>query len=279
MGPAAAQDRSEPAVELVRRTVQNELNAQNGAKFMFRDQKDTPKGSTTRLMVETRDAMAGLTIARDGHPLSAEERRNERQRVERFVKSPDELRKKQKQERDDNERIGRIMKALPDAFLYQEAGTEPGTDRLGKAGHELIRLNFRPNPDYEPPTHVEQVLTGMKGYLLIDKQENRIAMIDGVLAQDVGFGWGFLGHLDRGGHFLVQQADVGEGHWEMVRMDLRFTGRVLLFKSINIQSKEVYSDFQPVPEDLSFAQGLQMLEKKQEAMLAQNGQAQEDAKD
>ena len=48
-----------------------------------------------------------------------------------------------------------------------------------------------------------------------------------------------------------------------------FTGKILLFKSINIRSTEVYSDFRPVPVDLTFAQGVQLL-KKQVTTVAQN---------
>ena len=85
----------------------------------------------------------------------------------------------------------------------------------------------------------------------------------------MGFGWGFLGHLDQGGHFLVEQAEVVKGDWEITRMSLSFTGKVLLFKSLNIKSDEVFSDFRPAPSDLSFAQGVELL-KKQEAELAEN---------
>jgi hypothetical protein len=52
-------------------------------------------------------------------------------------------------------------------------------------------------------------------------------------------------------------------------MNLTFTGKMLLFKSINIKSTEIYSDFHPVPADLTFAQGLQLL-KEQQAAIAQN---------
>src|SRR2546428_6082783 len=39
----------------------NEINSNNDqAKFMFREHKITPKGSQTKLVVETCDAMAGL---------------------------------------------------------------------------------------------------------------------------------------------------------------------------------------------------------------------------
>ena len=83
------------------------------------------------------------------------------------------------------------------------------------------------------------------------------------------FGWGILGHLDRGGHFQVDQADVDDSNWTIARMDLTFTGKILLFKSIDIKSTEIYSDFHPVPADLTFAQGIQLL-KQQQAAIAQN---------
>lgn len=105
--------------------------------------------------------------------------------------------------------------------------------------------------------------------MLIDRKQHRIAKIDGTLMKEVGFGWGILGHLDRGGHFIVQQGDMGGGHWEITRMDLSFTGKALFFKTLNIKDQEVYSDFQPAPRGLTFAQGVELL-KKHEALMAQN---------
>ena len=109
----------------------------------------------------------------------------------------------------------------------------------------------------------------MQGVVLMDPQKQHIARIDGTLFKEVGFGWGILGHLDRGGHFQVDQADISDDNWTIARMDLAFTGKILLFKSINIKSTEIYSDFRPVPADLTFAQGIELL-KKQQAAVAQN---------
>jgi len=52
-------------------------------------------------------------------------------------------------------------------------------------------------------------------------------------------------------------------------MDLAFTGKILLLKSIDIKSTEIYGDFHPVPPDLTFAQGIELL-KQQQAAIAQN---------
>jgi hypothetical protein len=252
-------------VELVRRTVKNETKPErNPMKFRFRDEKKTVHGSQTRLIVEPNQAMVGLTIANDGKPLSPEEKDAEEKRVQRFIDDPEELRKKRDKEKDEEERTTRIVRALPDAFDYEYGENTVGTKGVGKEGHPLVRLNFRPKPDYDPPTHVEQVLTGMQGYLLIDATDERIAKIDGTLQKDVGFGWGILGHLDRGGRFVVEQGDEGHGQWELTHMTLNFTGKVLFFKSLNIQTDERFSDFQPVSRDLSFAQGVDLLKKEAE---------------
>ncbi len=256
--------------ELVRRAVQNEIkNNSQGPKYMCRQRKETLTGSQIKLMVETRDAMVGMVVANNDQPLNQDQRRAEYGRLEHFLQQPSELEKKRAQEKENAERVSLILKALPDAFVYEYDGTETGRPGVGKPGEPLVRLKFRPNPMYDPPTHVEQVLVGMQGVVLVDQQNQHIARIDGTLFKDVGFGWGILGHLDRGGHFQVEQADIGNNNWSIARMDLAFTGKILLFKSLNIKSTEIYSDFRTVAPDLTFAQGIDLL-KKEQAAVAQN---------
>src|SRR5437868_8529939 len=272
-GALADEQPSTPPAQLVRETVQNEIKTSDDhAKFMFCERRATPKGSQTKLVVETRDATAGVLVAINDHPLTPQQRQAENARLERFVNDPAELRKKAKQEKEDADRVLKIMKALPEAFLYERDGTELGTQGVGRPGDKLVRLKFRPNPGYNPPSRVEQVLTAMQGILLIDEQAKRIAKIDGTLVKNVGFGWGILGHLDRGGHFLVEQADVAGGHWEMSRMDLSFTGKALFFKNLSFKSNEIYSDFRPAPPNLTFAQGVELLKRHEAELLADREQ-------
>jgi hypothetical protein len=265
---ASATDESDeshlPPAELVRRAVHNEIasNQAGGLHFSFRDDKKTPQYSETKLLVETQEATAGLLVMQNGHPLTPQQKQAEEARLANYVHNPQELRKKKKQEKEDAEHTTRILSALPDAFLYQRDGTVQGREGLGAPGDELIQLNFRPNPNYNPPTHVEQVLTGMYGRVLVDAKELRIAEIDGTLQKEVGFGWGILGHLDPGGRFLVQQADVDHRHWEVTRMELSFTGKILFVKKLSIHSSDTFSDFRPVPGNLTFAQGVELLKKQ-----------------
>src|SRR6202140_2120275 len=267
--PATVSSYRDP-VELVRKAVQNEVNAANddNARFLFRGTKTTPQGSTTRLYVETREATAGLVIAYNGKPLSPEQRHAEEARLERFIKHPEELKKKRDQERAEAERTLRIVRALPDAFLFEYAGEEQGSEGIGRTGETLVKLNFRPNPYYEPPSHVEDVLTGMQGNVLVDATHYRLASIDGTLFKEVGFGWGILGHLDPGGRFTVQQQELGDNLWEISSMSVRFTGKILLFKNLSINSTETFTSFKRVPSDLTFAQALELLKKEESSVDA-----------
>jgi len=262
---------SPSSIELVRAAVANEVAAADDSsiKHMFRSRKQTAQGSQTRLYVETQEAMAGVTIAYNDQSLAPEQVQDENNRLAGLASNPEQLRHKHSQEQETAERTLRIVKALPDAFLYDYDGEEQGAADLGKDGDRLIRLKFRPNPAYHPPSRVEEVLPGMQGIVLIDPVARRLARVDGTLFKEVGFGWGILGHLDKGGHFLVEQRDVGDGSWDVSRMTLSFTGRILLFKGISIKSHEVFSDFRRVPANTTFAQGVEML-KAEEAKLAGN---------
>ncbi|MGA6981689.1 MAG: hypothetical protein WCC95_04810 [Candidatus Sulfotelmatobacter sp.] len=257
-------------VELVRAAANNEVAANNSTiKHIFRSRKQTAQGSQTRLYVETQQATAALTIAYNDKPLAPDQLSGEENRLAQLAASPEQLNRKHAQEAENAQRSLCIMKALPDAFLFEYDGEVVGADGVGGDGHKLVRLKFRPNPAFQPPSHIEQVLVGMQGVLVIDPIAKRIAQIDGSLFKEVAFGWGILGHLDKGGHFLVEQRDVGNGSWEVSHMSLAFTGKILLFKSLAIKSDETFADFRRVPNDTTFAQGVEML-KAEKIKLAQN---------
>ena len=261
---------SDPAdpVQLVRTTMTNEIAAANHStvKFMFRSRKRTPNGVQNKIYVEANEALATMTISDNNGPLTSDRERAETDQLASLVNNPDQLRKKRAHDKQEVEHTLCILKALPDAFRYEYAGSEKSVNGLGKVGDDLVRLKFTPNPAYTPPTRVEQLLQGMAGYVLIDPRTHRLARIDGTLFKDVTFGWGIFGRLDKGGHFSVQQADVGDGSWEITAMNLNFNGKILLVKSLSIVFDEVFSDFQRLPENVPFAQGVELLHSEQERL-------------
>jgi|SRR5580692_1088631 hypothetical protein len=270
--PPDAKTPEMPPAELVRVAVENEVAASThpGALHMFRSHKQTPKVSQTRLYVETTDALAAMLVAVNDQPLNPEQQQGETNHLAGLMKNPDQLRNKRKREKEDEQRTLQIVKALPNAFLYQYANSEKSDkgEAAPDEGSPMVKLTFTPNPAYSPPSRVEQVLAGLQGYLLIDTKARRLARIDGTLMREVSFGWGIIGRLDKGGHFLVQQADLGlgDGSWGITEINLSVTGKLLLFKGLNMVSDEVLTDFRKMPENLTFAQGVEMLKTEQEKL-------------
>jgi hypothetical protein len=263
-GDQPRQPTSDP-LELVRKAAQNEAHAANdNTYYMYRTRKESPKGVELKQYVETTQGTVGRVLSYDDKPLDAAQRQAEDERLQRFVNDPKALAKKRQSQKQDSDRVTRMVTTLPDAFIYQFQSEE-----VTPNGHKVVKLKFTPNPNFDPPSREQQVFTGMDGTMVVDATANRIAEINGTLFRDVGFGWGILGHLDKGGRFVVIQADVGDGHWQTVRTQLSFTGRALFFHVINIQSTETASDFHRLPNNLTFAQGVE-LSKKSDATVAEN---------
>jgi len=221
--------------------------------FMYRDVKLDKNGEReTREMVQTPQLSLARIIAINGHPLSPDQKAKEDARLNRLVSNPDELSKKVRAQKQDDQRARKMVQAIPDAFTFTYVETEK-TDN-----GELVVLKFSPDPNWDPPDRELQVFTGMQGTLKIAVPQNRIALMDAKLFKGVDFGWGIFGHLNPGGSFLIQQQEVAPGYWDTTHMQLHFTGKILLVKSLDIQEDEQTSDYQPI-EGMSVAQALDKL--------------------
>jgi hypothetical protein len=114
------------------------------------------------------------------------------------------------------------------------------------------------------------VYHAMNGHLWIDRKAMRLAIIDGKLMEEVRFGWGLLGHLDKGGTFKVVQKDVGDNHWDAVSVDLNFQGRAIIFKTLSIKQKQRLTDYRRVSDNLTIAAAYEMLEENKSAVANSN---------
>ena len=144
-----------------------------------------------------------------------------------------------------------MFKMLPDAFVFNYAGGDGN----------LVQLSFRANPNFRPPSLEARVFHDMEGEMWVDCKQERLAAFNGHLNQDVKFGFGLLGHLDKGGHFEVGQAEVVPGHWDITSMSVEMTGKALLFKSIGVQKRENRRDFHQVSDDLTLTQAADILNR------------------
>ena len=242
------------ANELARRVVTNELKFQDEdrAHWAYRQEKEEAGEKRVKEIVETRDGDLSRLLSINDLPVTAKEQQIENQRIEELVSNLDEQGKLQRARIAETERGKRLFKMLPDAFMFNYAGREGA----------LIKLSFKPNPNFQPPSFEARVFHDMEGELWVDAKQERLAAMNGRLMKDVKFAGGLLGRLAKGGHFEMRQAEVAAGHWEMVVMTVDMRGKALLFKTISVQQTESRSDFQRVSEGLTLTQAADILNRQ-----------------
>ena len=241
------------ANDLARRVITNELKFQDDhTNWMYRLEKEQDGKKQVEEIIETKEGSLSRLLSINDRPLTAKQQKEEDQRVQELLTSRSAKRKLQRALEAETLQGRRLFKMLPDAFVFNYAGGDG----------PLVKLSFRPNPNFHPPSLEARVFHDMEGEMWVDYKQERLAAFNGHLNQDVKFGFGLLGHLDRGGHFEVRQAEVVPGHWDMTTMSVEMTGKALLFKSIAVQKKENRRDFHQVSDDLTLTEGADILNKQ-----------------
>jgi hypothetical protein len=252
VGPAEAQ-----AEALVQRALATESRAAQELShashpMRYRLRKTSPRLTTVKEIVETRDGDVARLVSINDLPLGAADEQKEEERLEALKSNPSLQAHRKKSEDSDTARAMKVLQVLPTAFLYHFEGT-------GTAGHETVdRFSFKPNPQFDPPDLETGVLTAMAGELWVDPVAERVVRLAGSLQENKDFGLGILGQLDKGGLVEIQQADVGDHQWRIVHLKLVMNGRVL-FKAKNSNSVQEYSGFVSLPADLTYGKAIEML--------------------
>lgn len=252
---------TETAQELVRKVIARELaDGEKPRAYIYRLRREAAEGSWTRDILDTRDGLVSRLVGSNDRPPTAEERAKDDRHLEKLLANPEEQRKRKQRQKEDAEQVRKLLRALPDAFLFEQDGTEPGPRG------ELARLKFRPNPDFHPPSRETIIYKGMEGTMVVEPRDLRLVRIDSSLVESVTLGWGLLARLNKGGRFTMEQSLLPDGEWETTRMTLDFTGKAFLFKTIRIKQKQTITDFRPAPANLSLAEGIELLKKQNTAV-------------
>src|SRR6516165_8912009 len=109
----------------------------------------------------------------------------------------------------------------------------------------------------------------MKGQLWIDATQERVTRLEAHLQEDVDFGWGILGRLNKGGWIILEQAEVADHQWRVVHFKMNMSGRVV-FKNKVFDTVEDQSRFEPVDPGLGYQQAIRQLRQPRQES-AENG--------
>jgi hypothetical protein len=250
------------ANQLVKDAIKHQIEADvaDHTHWRYHIHREDEKGSQDRDVIDTKEGQLARTLLIDGKPLTPEQRSADELRMKKLVEDPSERAKRDKRAKEDEEKGVQMFKAIPEAFIFKYEGAENGQ----------VRLSFFPNPHYDPPTRELQVFRSLSGMIWIDRAALRMSRLDGSLFEDVTFGWGLLGRLNKGGTFSVKQSRVGDDHWEIIALDVRMSGHAVIFKTINVRQLQRMTGFHRISDNMTISQAYQLLEKGDSTVSAEN---------
>jgi hypothetical protein len=253
------------AASLVERALATEVTSANstGHPMRYRLHKTSPRLTSTKEIVETRDGDVARLVAVNDQPLSPAAEQQEQDRLNALMADPSLQNHRKQGENHDTGIVLKLLHMLPKAFLYQYAGAGMGPH--GK----MEKFTFKPNPSFSPPDFETQALTALDGELWVDAAQQRVVRLEGYLQQDTNYGLGIVGKLDKGGWVVIEQADAGGGAWRIVHVQMRMNLRVF-WKNRNIDTLEDMSQFSSVPPGMDYRQAIQMLRAAPEGAAQAN---------
>ncbi len=220
--------------------------------FSSQERSDRTGGHLwTEKVIETNAGVIRLLISEDGKPLSPQRRARELERLAAIAADPAGFARRSQAQRDDVDYARQMEPLVGRAFNFSDASSEDG----------YLRIDFTPNPSFKAQSFAQRVMHGISGTLLIDPATMRLHLREGSLPQDVSLGFGILAKIRAGSRFDLTRDQPDVQDWKMTEYNTDVNGRVLFFKSIVWNAHAVHSNFVRVPNDISVAQAVAMLEK------------------
>jgi len=254
--PVAASLTPTEAQALVARALATESHAAQELTALshpmrYRLHKSSPRMTSTKEIAETRDGDVARLVAINDQPLSQLDEQQEQARLDALLSDPSRQRHRKQSEDNDTARAMKVLRVLPNAFLYQFTGM--GTAATGT----VAKFTFKPNPQFAPPDLETGVLTAMAGEIWVDPLQERVVHLAGSLQQDKEIALGIV-QMDKGGWVEIDQADVGGHQWRIIRLRLKMDMRIV-FKGKSSDSVQEFTQFRPLPVNLDYRQAIQML--------------------
>jgi hypothetical protein len=248
---SALQANSEPAHDLVRDVIYNELHdRERDSHWEYRSESVSSAENLIREQVETDRGPLFRLLAQDGTPLDGAQREREDEQLEQYIRSPGEIASVERAHAEDEARLAGIMELLPEAFLFEYEGAPAG---------DVMQIAFRPDPAFRPSGYEARIVHGLAGTLTVDARLKRMIDMHGVLSERVEFGYGLLGHVEKGGTFEIHRQQVSADHWKTDLVEVHVLGKILMLKTVSKDQREARSDFRPVPRGTTLAEAREML--------------------
>jgi hypothetical protein len=244
--PATASLLSVPARSWAVDAAKNELIALHHKDSYLRYRMETinERGDQVRDVIESKDGTVARLILKDGKPLTPDQDQQERQRLNDMIASPGVFGKHAKNTESEKGMADKMVPLMPDAMINTYT---PGQPQSGRNGGALeIVLDYKPNPQWDPPNTEAQALTGLEGRVWIDAKTRYVVRMEGTVFRGVNFGWGMLAHIYPGGKLVLNQTNVGGNRWIFTDFSMQLSVRALMVKKLEIRSSAKASEYRTI---------------------------------
>jgi hypothetical protein len=253
---APAEQAAGSTSSLISSVIQNEnyeASHQKHYLYLSKEKSDRTNGHLwTERVVETSVGKLRMLVAEDGKPLTSDRVAMEKGRLNEVAAHPDAFRKQEQGRKGDEDHAKEMLNLLPRAFLFENERTDGA----------FLRVDFKPNPAYQPQSMEEKILHEAVGSLLVDRKAVRLHRLEGRLPEDVSIGFGLLATVRAGSSFSTTRGAVPGDEWKTATIDTDISGRALFFKSISKNEHAEHAGFEQVPLDLTLTQAVALLERQ-----------------
>jgi hypothetical protein len=244
--------------DLAAEAAANELVAlhHKGSYLRYRMETINERGDQVRDVIESKDGTVARLILKDGKPLTGEQDKAERERLNDMIASPQAYAKHVKNTESEKSMADKLVPLIPDAMINTYTPGQPQSGRNG--GAPEIVLDYTPNPKWVPPSTQAQALTGLRGRVWIDAKTHYVVRMEGTIFRPVNFGWGMLAHIYPGGKLEMNQTNVGDNRWIFTDFSMELSVRALMVKKLDIRSSAKSSNYQKL-EPMSYQDAIRLL--------------------
>jgi hypothetical protein len=184
-------------------------------------------------------------LEKDGKPLPPEEARKAQQRLDSAVQERNRLSAEQREVQEEKSNARRAkergeMQHITEAFDFRLLGESVVN------GRPAWQIQATPRRDYKGPNAF--LFRNVAGTLWIDRQDHQWVKLEADALDTISIGF-FLVRIARGTHISFENIRVNGELWAPKHVSLRGSARVAIFKKLNADQEETFSDYRKFQTD------------------------------
>jgi hypothetical protein len=203
--------------------------------------------SKTSEILEIYGEPVARLIAKDDHPLPADEEKKEDEKIQKIIdkrknESESDRRKRLEKEEKQREEDRKFVLEVADAFNFKLVGSEIVD------GREAWVLDAEPRPGYKFKNRAAQILSKFKGRVWIEKVEQQWVKIDLTAIDTLSLGF-VLARIHEGTRVLVEMTKVNDEVWLPKHVQSHLDVRLALFKNYDEDIEQTFRDYKKFRTD------------------------------